>query len=545
MTRWRWILAGILLVLIGPPVGFPAAGLLRYGLGSVSRDFDRIASLAVTSITLAAGVAAAAIPLGILFAILLFKSDLPGRRWLRSLVVVGLFVPLPLWATAWQAALGDGLAIFTASPGRPWPSGFLAATTIHVLAALPWVVWIVGQGLQWVEPELEDDARLTTSPWNVVWRVTLPRSRTAILAALAWVAVQTTTEITVTDMTLVRTFAEETYTQFVLPEDDGSGLSAEAAVARAAAVAVPPMLVMAAILVLGMQAVDRRLPSLQSAANHRPLIQLGRWRPALAAGLTLVVGAIAIVPIGSLVSRIGETGSPSHWSMATSWTVLQSTARVHGGAVMASAGLAAAVGVSAASLGLVVAWLSRGSLWFRTWTWTTAAVSWAAAGPVIGIGLMQTIQFLMSTEDQWGGNALSALLYSTPSMAPVFWAALIRLWPFGLALVWQPVRSVPQHLIDAARIDGAGAGRELLSVVFPLTSTAWFRSAVAVAVLAMGEVSASKIVATAGGETLAHDVFTQMHYGVTATLSAQCLLLFALVAASVLAMRPWKSANVI
>lgn len=532
------------MLLIGPPVGFPAAGLFHYGVSSFSSDIGRIISLAVTSISLAAGVAAVTIPLGIAIAVLLFKTDLPGRNWLRALVIVGLFVPLPLWATAWQSALGGGLAIFTASPGRPWPSGFFAAVTIHALAALPWVIWIIGQGLQWVEPEVEDDARLATTPWNVIWRISLPRSRAAVLAALAWVAVQTTTEITVTDMTLVRTFAEETYTQFVLPENNEPGISAEAAVARAAAFAVPPMLAMAGVLVFGMRAMDRRLPSLQSAANNRPLISLRHGRLPIAVTLLVAFGALTIVPVGSLVLRIGETGSAPHWSFSTARAVLQSTIRVHGPTVIASAALAAAVGFTASTLGLIAAWLSRGSHWFRNWTWITAAVAWAAAGPVIGIGLMQTIQFLLSLEDRWGGGVLSALLYSTPSMAPVFWAALVRLWPFGLALVWQPVRAVPQHLLDAARIDGASPGRELQAVVLPLTQTAWLRSAVAVAVLALGEVSASKIVATAGGETLAHDVFTQMHYGVTPTLSAQCLLLLALVAASVVAWRPWKSSDV-
>ena len=51
--------------------------------------------------------------------------------------------------------------------------------------------------------------------------MTLPRARGAVLAAAAWVALLTAHEITVTDMTQVRTFAEEVYTQFVLPDAAG------------------------------------------------------------------------------------------------------------------------------------------------------------------------------------------------------------------------------------------------------------------------------------------------------------------------------------
>src|SRR5207244_10852172 len=36
---------------------------------------------------------------------------------------------------------------------------------------------IVGLGLHWVEPELEEEALLQLPPWRVVWHVTLPRCR--------------------------------------------------------------------------------------------------------------------------------------------------------------------------------------------------------------------------------------------------------------------------------------------------------------------------------------------------------------------------------
>ena len=177
--------------------------------------------MAISSLALAGVTTLIALPIGTLFAILLYKSNLPGRHFLRRLVVVGLFVPLPLLATAWQSAFGGGLSIFTNDPGRSWPSGLPVAATIHALASLPWVIWLVGQGLTWIEPELEDDAVLAAGPWTVIWRVSLPRAAPAIAAALVWIVVQTTTEITITDMTLVRTFAEEVYSQFVLPDDPG------------------------------------------------------------------------------------------------------------------------------------------------------------------------------------------------------------------------------------------------------------------------------------------------------------------------------------
>src|SRR5205809_4484805 len=126
MTRGRWAIAVFLLVFVAPPILLPTAGLIGTYGWSAWRDTERLVILATASLGLALGTTLVVLPTGTLLAVVLFKSDLPGRVFLRRLVVLGLFVPLPLLATAWQSALGGGLAIFTADPGRPWPSGFPA-----------------------------------------------------------------------------------------------------------------------------------------------------------------------------------------------------------------------------------------------------------------------------------------------------------------------------------------------------------------------------------------------------------------------------------
>src|SRR5205085_83788 len=82
-------------------------------------------------LALAGGTLALTLPAGIVLAALLYRSDLPGRVALRRLNVVALFVPLPLFATAWQAAVG------VTGPARPWATGLAAAVWVHAAAALP------------------------------------------------------------------------------------------------------------------------------------------------------------------------------------------------------------------------------------------------------------------------------------------------------------------------------------------------------------------------------------------------------------------------
>jgi iron(III) transport system permease protein len=529
MTRWHLGAGAVLLLLVAPPIVLAASGLTAGQVWSTWRDADRLGILAGSSLLLAGLTVLVALPAGTMLAVFLFKSDLPGRAFLRRLVVVGLFLPLPLLATAWQSVFGDGLAIFTADSGRAWPSGLPAAVALHALAAVPWVVWLVGQGLTWVEPELEDDARLAADSWTVLWRVSLPRALPAISAAVIWIAAQTTTEIVVTDMTLIRTYAEEVYSQLVLPDDPNVAGATELAAPRAAAVAIPPMMLMALVLVVGVRWLERRSPARQSQQRDRPLIRLGRGRALAALGVTFVVIGFLTVPVASLAFRVGLAEVPPRWAVKTAAAVIHSTWVAHAGIVLASIAVAAAVGIAAAAIALISAWLARESTWFRGLVVVLAALCWAAPGPVIGIGLKQAINLLIDLESRWRGQFLATALYNGESLAPVLWADLVRLWPFALALLWPVVRSIPPELVEAARSDGASPSQELRLVIVPAAAPAFGRAALAVAVLALGELSASKIVATVGGQTLAHDVFTQMHYGVTPTLAAQCLLLLAIV----------------
>ena len=56
---------------------------------------------------------------GVLLAVLLYRTDLPAARHFRALIGICMFVPLPLFALAWQSVGGGGW--------RPWTQGLLFA----------------------------------------------------------------------------------------------------------------------------------------------------------------------------------------------------------------------------------------------------------------------------------------------------------------------------------------------------------------------------------------------------------------------------------
>jgi iron(III) transport system permease protein len=218
----RLVTAGLLLGTLAAPLLLPLTTLRSQAAWAGWTEADRVVGLTATTAALAALTLLFALPVGVALAVLLYRTDLPGRGLLRALLVAAMFVPLPLFALAWQA-VGGGW--------RPWTQGLVPAAFVHAMAALPWVVWLTALGLARVEPELEEDALTVMPAASVLWRVSLRQAAPAVGLAAVWVALQTAGEITVTDLGMVRTFAEEVYTQYVT--------DSPAALGRAVALALP------------------------------------------------------------------------------------------------------------------------------------------------------------------------------------------------------------------------------------------------------------------------------------------------------------------
>ncbi len=520
MTRWRVGALAVLLALAAAPLAFPFLELLRRPQGFAALA-DASFDLAANTLLLVAGSLAVSMPLGVALAALLYRTDLPLRRPLRSVLFLMLFVPLPVLTSAWQATLGSGgwlaLVLWRDAPGRPWASGLAPAIWIHALAALPWVVLIVGLGLRWVEGELEEDALLAAGPWRVFWRVTLPRTRGVILAAALWIGLQTAAEIAVTDHMQVRTYAEEVYLEFWRGGED--------ALARGTAVSLPAVLGLVLLLLWALPRLERAIPPLQSALTPPRPFRLGAWRwPSLGLvllGLVLLAG----VPLGSLAWKAGSYGYPPAWSAGEVGRHLAAAYRSRGAAVALSLPLALLAGALAAGAGLLLCWLALEGGWFRRVVLVLAALLWALPAPIVGGGLKEWILTLASAQP------LRAALYDGPSPLPVLWAQLLRFLPCALALLWPVVRLVPAELRDSARVDGATPGQEFRHVVWPQSARATAWTALVLAALALGEVGATMRVETPGWEFFAKLLWDQMHYGVQNDVAALCLLLLAGVAA--------------
>lgn len=488
-------------LLLAAPLAFPVAELAAHPTGFAALlEAPRFAPLILTTLGLAAGAALVAVPLGTAAGFALERGCGPGRGLLRGLTLLGLVVPLPVYAAAWQAVFRVAV-VPDAGGWRPWAQGVLPAAWVHGVAGVPWVAALVALALHTTDPRLEDDAHLAGGTRAVRRWVLWPRARAAALAGTCWVAVQAFTESAVTDLFMVRTFAEEVYFQLV---------GNPAGVAAAVAVTLPAWL--AAAVAGGL--ILRRGAVRAPADTPEPREPTGSW-PLTAAvwlGALVLVG----VPLAGLVARTGDASQFAR------------VARTHGGTLASSALWAAVAGVVAARLALAACAWARDSRPAARLLLGFTAIAWVTPAPFIGLGLKGVIAALVAAEDavlgpDAGFAPLRALLYDQPSPAAPVWAAVVKFFPVAVAILWPAVRSVPHELVEAALLDGGPAAARR-DVIRPATRRAARLAAVAVALLALGEVVATKLVQPPGWRTFAGDLFDAMHYGADATVAAMCLL---------------------
>jgi iron(III) transport system permease protein len=192
-------------------------------------------------------------------AILVTRTDLPGRRatWLSLLCL--LFVPLYLTAAAWDAGFGQlgWHTVSVSGPVEPWLAGWRAAIWVHAMAATPWVMLLVAAAARQIQSSLEEDALLDGTAVQVLWHVTLRRLWPALAVAALWVLLATAAEMTVTDLYRVRTYAEVLYTGFALGDELADSLVR----------VLPGMVAAGALVVIGYLVAASLAPSFRTSAQ--------------------------------------------------------------------------------------------------------------------------------------------------------------------------------------------------------------------------------------------------------------------------------------
>ncbi len=512
------VLLGVLLI--------PLVGPVAAAIGAPPPPFaewDRLAQLAANSVALAA--VAVAVPTGAFAALALERLPFRGVGLVRCLIMAAVFVPLPVTAVAWQVVLGVWSPLMSGEVAwRPWSQGLLPAGVVHGAAGWPWVVVIVAEALRRTDPCQEEEALVNGGPASLFRRVLWPRILLGSLAGGALVTLQTLTEIPVTDAMMVRTFAEEVYTQHVIASD---GVGATLAVT-----APPWLLTLAFALLVGRRTVIR-LAEPPTESGPSPVAAWPAWcRVVGVAGLTVMLAAFVVLPVAALVWTAGGGAGPGGWSIGALAGECDKVARTDGRVLAFSWAYGVAAGITTVSAALVAARAATRSRIARLGVVAVAVLLAVTPGPVVGLGLKQAIGVLVDVEatayERFDVAAdfppVRSGLYDQPSPLPAVWACVTRFFPLALVIVTPALFAVPRELREAARLDGLTAWEEWRRVGWPAARSAAVVAVVAVTALSLGEVSASKLVNPPSRSAFVLRLFDQMHYGAETTVAALALM---------------------
>ncbi|MBU0616197.1 MAG: hypothetical protein KKI02_00620 [Planctomycetes bacterium] len=444
-------------------------------------DLERWLALLANTLIVSGVALFTATVLGLVFGFLVARTDLPGRTLITLAAVLGACVPVYV----------SLVFIFALIPVWQFAQSAVACGVMHGLICTPLAVIVLAAVFRSVDRGLEDQARLDADDRTVVLRVTIPQAGWGIATVGMIIVLLVATDQSIADILIVRTFAEEVYTQFTLHRT-----------AAGPVLAGLPVLGLVAVMLVSVQVRYRLL------GEHSPwhfgtpprIIPLGRWRRPVAILCFIVILALLGPPAALLLRRI----EPLQQFFATAGNVQPELLR---------SALGATTGATIITLFAVgLAWVALRTRRLRWLICGAVVLLLAMPAPVAGISLID----LLNRPGLAGG------LYDSP--ATVIFGYIVRFLPFGILLLIPAVQRVPVETELAARIDGCnwlGLQRYVYwPAVINHAAIVWL----VVLILCFGEVGTTILLAPPAWSTASVRAATLIHFGVYRDLAVLALL---------------------
>lgn len=453
----------------------------------------RVLELLGNTVAIAVACMVSSSALGVSLALVVERTDLPGRRWWHGLLVAPLAVP----------AFVNGYAWVSLSPSV---NGFGGAWLVITLSYYPLVYLPAVAALRGLDPALEEAAwSLGHSRARTLRTVVLPQLRPAVLGGVLLVGLHLLAEFGALALLRFPTFTTAIYDQY------GSTFNGQAATAMAGVLVLLCLLLLVADLRLRGHRHYARVG--QGAARRTVPSDLGAWRlPALLA-VTVVVALALAVPAYSLLHWL-RVGASTEFPLDELLTAAGTTT------ALAASGAALATVASLPVVWLAVRHRSPSSMLVERSTYVANAL------PGIVVGLALVVASLR----------LVPALYQTAIVLLV--AYVILFLPRATVSVRAGLEQAPLVLDHVAQSLGAGPIETARRVTLPLIAPSLGAGAALVFLAISTELTATLMLSPIGTHTLATEFWSassELRYGAAAPYAL--LLVLISIPATVLLMR--------
>ncbi|QAB17033.1 iron ABC transporter permease [Leucobacter muris] len=508
---------GALWVAVGALVLLPIAAIVALaatGGGWTQLADPAVLDAAVNSLVSAALSGALAVVVGTSLALLLERTDLPGRRALRLLALSPLLMPPFVGAIAWLSLLGPSSPVnawWSARFGAPLWNLYGGDGVVFLLAVhgYPVAMMIVTAALRRVPADLEQAARIAgSSAGRAMTAITLPLLRPAMLSSFTLIAVSNLADFGIPS---IIGLPERYVTLSTLVYRYLQSGTVDDPLAVVAAIGFV-LLVIALLGVVVDLLRSRTRVELDGQAAAPDRLPLGRARIPVGIAASALVLAITVLPLVTLTAQSllpapGVPFTPENITLASFERALTASGTLTG--IGNSVMLAVSAAVVCGLLGLAI-----GTLVTRTRARDNAGLLGLALLPQAIPGLVIAVAWLVI--------APSIGLYNTP------WIILCAYLTSFLALVVQsvsaPLAATPGTAEEAARVAGASRLRALWDISCRMAVPAALSGAVLVALTAVRELTLSVLLLSPGSQTLGVVIFNLQQAGAYNASSALSLI---------------------
>lgn len=467
---------------------------------------------------LALTVTAVAVPVGMILALALRRTDLPGRSFWQVAVLLPVLVPDFVLGYSWLRAYGR--AGFTDDvaglswPGVQGPSGVAAVLVVNAVP-LVYLVGTVGLAAR-AEPAAERAARACgATAVTVVRTITLPLLRPVVAAAAVLVFALTLGAFAIPQVMGTpagfSTVTTRIYANLARSSDPAAFVEA---------VALALLLVFLAVLVVAPAdwVLSSRLRVRRVATTDPGWVtgsrRTGRWIAVGLGSYLLFSSGLPLLALltSSLARAVGLPPTPANWTLDNFRAVLTVPTGEALGRSLLLGGLAATVLLL---LGGGVAALER-TRWGRGLA-TVVTLGIVLPGSTLAVGLLITY-------GRWLGGTATLILI----------AYLAKLWAFAHRPISGALDRLPPDELAAARVSGAPMPTAIRTVLLRPLTPALLAAWLVCFLTALHEVTMSSLLYGPGTETLAVVVLNSQELGqvnLTSALSVGVTLILAVPAA--------------
>ena len=473
----------------------------------------------------------ASVAIGAPLAWLTARTDLPGRRFVRTLVMASFVTPPFLGAVAWVMLAGPNAGALN-KLWRAVTGAEAAAVNIFTMTGLvfvvalytfPYVYVMIGNTLELIASDVEDAAAMLGAGRLTVARtVTLPLVAPAILSGFIVSVLQALALFGSPAILALpagfHTLTTQVWGMFHYPPR----------VETAAAVAMPLLVATALLLMLQRRLLGRRgYGAVGGKGGVRRRITLGAWRyPALLFTAVVIVCAV-VLPYGILAKAAFSRAwaQPLTWDNLTlrHWTFTFLEYSATQSAIVNTLELGVLTASVGAGLAALLAYIAR-----RRAIVGHQLVGFLALAPIAIPGVVLAVALFIAY------TRPPLILYGT--LWILFVAYVTKEMPVGYAQSDATFRAIPAELEEAGRILGAGRLRVLGEITAPLARSGVIAAWCFIFIGVIRELSASIILFTPDTKVMSVVIFDLKEEGQFGAIAVLGLFMIGMTFAVVLTM---------